>query len=272
MSKKLKLDIPNPCSQKWHKMSKTDQGRFCNHCSAEVVDFAGMSISELKNYFQAAPGKVCGRMDQVQFYQLNQETVPLVPNHRFSLKIAAASFIALLVACKGSAQQAADKPTVYQAPAANSKLQSNSNHVEDTFIIKGLVRAKENLSPIYGAIVNLPSLNLKTSTNNSGTFELMVKGAAKQKVKLFINGLGYEDQQVEVTLGQSAQNITISLAPEKFLMGEVVVVSPTAQKQSISMGTNATSFSGRVAGVALSAPEKTSFFKRVVKLMGTWFK
>ncbi len=59
---KLQLSIPEPCHENWHNMAPTDQGRFCNTCAKEVVDFSMMTDTEILNYFTTLTNeKVCGR-------------------------------------------------------------------------------------------------------------------------------------------------------------------------------------------------------------------
>ena len=59
---KLQLSIPEPCHENWHMMTPTQQGRFCNACSKEVVDFSMMTDTEVLNYFTSITyEKVCGR-------------------------------------------------------------------------------------------------------------------------------------------------------------------------------------------------------------------
>jgi TonB-dependent SusC/RagA subfamily outer membrane receptor len=59
---KLQLSIPEPCHENWQQMTPTDQGRFCNACVKEVVDFSMMTDTEVLNYFTALTHeKVCGR-------------------------------------------------------------------------------------------------------------------------------------------------------------------------------------------------------------------
>ncbi|WP_309608991.1 hypothetical protein [Flavobacterium sp.] len=36
------ITIPNPCTENWNKMSKTEKGRFCNSCNKLVIDFSKM--------------------------------------------------------------------------------------------------------------------------------------------------------------------------------------------------------------------------------------
>ena len=59
---KLQLSIPKPCHENWHNMTPTDQGRFCNACAKEVVDFSAMTDIQVLNYFtNMTHEKVCGR-------------------------------------------------------------------------------------------------------------------------------------------------------------------------------------------------------------------
>lgn len=60
---KLELFIPEPCHANWQDMTPTEQGRFCNACAKEVIDFSMMTDKELVHYFSSlSNGKVCGRV------------------------------------------------------------------------------------------------------------------------------------------------------------------------------------------------------------------
>lgn len=59
---KLQLSIPEPCHENWQAMTPTQQGRFCNSCAKEVIDFSMMTDTEVLNYFTTLTHeKVCGR-------------------------------------------------------------------------------------------------------------------------------------------------------------------------------------------------------------------
>ena len=51
----LQLSIPEPCHQTWREMTPTQQGRFCNSCAKEVIDFSTMTDTEVLNYFPCFP-------------------------------------------------------------------------------------------------------------------------------------------------------------------------------------------------------------------------
>lgn len=59
---KMQLSIPQPCHENWQNMTPTEQGRFCNACAKEVVDFSMMTDTEVLNYFtNRSTQNVCGR-------------------------------------------------------------------------------------------------------------------------------------------------------------------------------------------------------------------
>lgn len=59
---KIQLSIPEPCHQNWNEMTPTQQGRFCNSCAKQVVDFSSMSDTEVLHYFSSIKNEnVCGR-------------------------------------------------------------------------------------------------------------------------------------------------------------------------------------------------------------------
>jgi hypothetical protein len=73
MSKKMQLQIPQPCHENWDAMSPKEQGRYCASCKKVVVDFTDMSDAQVLAYFKKPQGSVCGR-----FYS-DQLERPLTP-------------------------------------------------------------------------------------------------------------------------------------------------------------------------------------------------
>jgi len=65
----VQLSIPEPCHQDWNQMTPTQQGRHCNACAKQVIDFSTMSDAEVLNYFTHIKNEnVCGRVypDQLE--------------------------------------------------------------------------------------------------------------------------------------------------------------------------------------------------------------
>ncbi|XZF13522.1 hypothetical protein ACTHGU_17215 [Chitinophagaceae bacterium MMS25-I14] len=64
--KQIILDVPQPCSQSWDKMTLADKGRFCDHCCKTVIDFSQMSDAAILQYIQQATNGICGRFTAEQ--------------------------------------------------------------------------------------------------------------------------------------------------------------------------------------------------------------
>jgi hypothetical protein len=48
METKYKINISEPCLEDWDKMAPNDNGRFCESCSKNVVDFRNMLPDEIQ--------------------------------------------------------------------------------------------------------------------------------------------------------------------------------------------------------------------------------
>lgn len=69
MSKKIQLQIAEPCHENWDSMTPVEQGKFCGSCQKQVVDFTGMSDRQVAAFFKKpSTGSVCGRFmnDQLE--------------------------------------------------------------------------------------------------------------------------------------------------------------------------------------------------------------
>lgn len=66
MAHKIQLHIPEPCHENWNKMDITEQGRYCQSCCKQVVDFTMMSDEQIIDYLSNTKGKTCGRFDHDQ--------------------------------------------------------------------------------------------------------------------------------------------------------------------------------------------------------------
>jgi len=59
------VNIENPCSVEWSKMTPDKAGRFCNSCEKIVIDFSNKTLEEIKIYLSKYDGKkVCGRFQE----------------------------------------------------------------------------------------------------------------------------------------------------------------------------------------------------------------
>lgn len=101
MPKKLQLSIPEPCHENWDNMTAVQQGKFCDSCQKQVVDFSIMSDRQLAEFFKKpSTGSVCGRFmtDQLdRNIEIPKKRIPwlkyffqfVIPAFLFSLKSSA---------------------------------------------------------------------------------------------------------------------------------------------------------------------------------------
>ena len=60
------LSIPEPCHESWEKMKSGEGGKFCEHCSKNVIDFSMMSDEQVLRVLQNNNDGLCGRFANQQ--------------------------------------------------------------------------------------------------------------------------------------------------------------------------------------------------------------
>lgn len=278
MKNSFTVNMPKPCAQSWEQMDQTANGKFCTHCSTEVVDFSHMTIAQLQAYFQTTSTKVCGRIDPFQLQQLNQSlsTKPTAGGFRFPLIVA--SIFTLLTTGKAAARPMA--PIVKPNVQFNQYLQTENvagveNSAKQTFVIKGSVKTKEGSVLIAGALVTIPTLKLRAVTDAKGQFQFSITGTAKQTITLVVTHLSFESQQVIVVLGETQKPLILSLATDKSLMmGEVVIMPAPIKHHRLTLDTPKTIVPKAmlVGGMIAARKTRPSFFSRLLNDIGSWLK
>lgn len=61
----MHINLPQPCSENWQKMTLDEKGRHCQKCDKVVHDFTSYSDTELIDFFKSGT-KVCGRFSSAQ--------------------------------------------------------------------------------------------------------------------------------------------------------------------------------------------------------------
>lgn len=68
----VKFNVPEPCSEKWEKMTATDRGAFCASCSKNLYDFTKMTDAQITDVIRNSTEKVCGRFRNDQLVSPQQ--------------------------------------------------------------------------------------------------------------------------------------------------------------------------------------------------------
>ena len=68
------INIPEPCSEDWSKMTPNEKGAFCQKCSLDVYDFTNKSADQIRQVLALnMPNPVCMRLEPQQLDQLNND-------------------------------------------------------------------------------------------------------------------------------------------------------------------------------------------------------
>jgi len=253
MKNNIAIHIPQPCHEDWQQMTPVDQGRFCQSCAKQVVDFSLMTDQQVLNYLSTTAGRVCGRFAEDQLQR------PLQPTKQEKKKIwwVAAAMPLLMMFGKVAAQkkigrkntcgsiikldQASmslgivvfessqtaqdndvdttnDKPTANNAPYFNPTITVWKKKDQDFFTIKGKIEEAKSNQPIPYATIILKGTKTATAADGNGNFKLAANVKTNQ-LMLSISAVGYLEAEVNVTVKDNEET---KATPTFSIRGRVV--------------------------------------------------
>ena len=171
---KLQLSIPEPCHENWQHMTPTQQGRFCNACAKEVVDFSTMTDVQVLHYFSnMTHEKVCGRALPEQ---LNRAiSFPAPPKKKlFRYWNYIAMFFMLFVKGNNGAAQNSTKPATEISPAVDRDIRGKIAVSQSSRIITGKITDTDG-NPVPFASVMIKGTKTGVSADANGGYSLRVR-------------------------------------------------------------------------------------------------
>lgn len=212
----MRLSIPTPCSQPWHKMQPAENGRFCDACQKKVVDFTEFTDKELINFFNKTNNNICGRF---QHTQLDKK---LVVNKCHSVKTSWLTVMLSTIAISTTVPTMASAKKALQEQSFWKTTSNDVVSIRDT--VKGRVIGRDSL-PIVGASVMIQQSTIGTVTDENGNFELKIPDSLQSfTTKLVISSVGYNSDTVSIN--PNVVNVKIQLVMlDLALSGEVCVVA-----------------------------------------------
>ena len=149
----MPVSIPNPCHEKWEQMSPTQNGKHCQSCAKNVIDFTSFTQEEIEQFLKNNP-HACGRFYK---HQISRDT-PTSPVSQSQLKYACSLLLVAL-----SSNQLYSQDTLY-SPVANTNISINTNHLQDINILNILVNTPtSNTSPIQKIKISVAEFTLDTN-------------------------------------------------------------------------------------------------------------
>jgi len=222
MSKKVYLQIPEPCRENWDAMSPVEQGRFCNSCNKQVVDFSAMTDKEILKVLSQQSGSTCGRFVSDQLNKpLVAEVAPALKPYKFFLS----AFIpAFLFAGKAVSQELLKgKVAVHRAPAPPPSLLTGAVIVMVPESITGSITLP-NGEPAAGADVSIKGTKIATKADKYGRFSIMLP-EGKPTATLQVSYNNYNTKELEV-VKSNLKPLHIKLtAPERLIKGEIAIIN-----------------------------------------------
>ncbi len=215
----VQLSIPSPCHENWDKMTADAQGKFCQVCAKQVIDFTSLNDEQVLTYFtnKENSNNTCGRMqaDQLERKMYKWE---FSKSRKWYLNIAA--FFFLLFGKPATAQDVMGKVAVQEIPVKNP---DTPKHTPSIFIeqtaISWKVLDSRGVPVAYASITFADGKTVRTN-KDGGAVSLINE---KQKV-FIIDAAGYVSRQINCT---RKTHYTITLQSERkdipVIMGKIMV-------------------------------------------------
>lgn len=212
--KKFEITLPQPCHESWPEMTPTEQGRFCDQCAKEVIDFSKLSDAELIDRLQKT-SQGCGRFTASQI----QRSYPINNKKRYWNK-AAAFLFPILLGSSALAAQTVKKTIQTQIVETKPPKTLIEENPEQEISIKGTV-FDENQETIIGVTVHLDNSNIGAVSGIDGTFELKIPKNLAENARLSFFYVGIKSRTINVPI--TPQELSIQLESEDIIFEELVV-------------------------------------------------
>ena len=207
---KLQLTIPEPCHENWQQMTPTDQGRFCNACAKEVVDFSTMTDMQVLNYFSTLTHeKVCGRALPEQLNRtINRPTMQ--KKRLFWYWNYIVMFLMFFTKGNAAKAQGGIKPVTECSPLKANDIRGEIAAVsgikrENSRVITGKV-TDINGNPVAFASIKIKGTQTGISADANGVYSLRLN----PNDVLIISGASFFTTEV-LTAGESVINTVLQM-------------------------------------------------------------
>ena len=160
------LKINNPCFESWDDMQDIPEGKFCEICSKNVIDFNLKTEEEILKIFNDGKDKeeICGRIAQKAY-----------------LKTIATSILLITSASSFNAQETNNIKTITEQKSSQEK---------STIVFSGILVYKNNKKPIANAEIYFIHYKkyIRALSNENGFFSLIIPNElVDKKNAIYIN-------------------------------------------------------------------------------------
>ncbi len=193
---------PKPCLENWDEMTPTEQGRFCQKCSKEVVNFTHFTDKQIIQFFKNTNGEICSRTLKSQLNRPLQFS--LTPSNKFKkvpLLISGLMTANLSIAQVNQPAKKIEKMTKMEM-VKREKTPTVKNKIKFNGKISGVVIDQKSDMPLARVKVVVKNTSLFVKSNSDGSFQLEVPTPFLHEEVLFLefSRYGYERLQHSILL------------------------------------------------------------------------
>ncbi|MBC7914479.1 MAG: carboxypeptidase-like regulatory domain-containing protein [Pyrinomonadaceae bacterium] len=208
-------------------MAENNNGKFCDSCQKNVIDFSTMSDNDIIKTIHTKKGEICGRLDK---QQINRA---LISAHHHNSRPIPYKIIASLFLLN-SLDTVEAKEYVPIEKVLNISTLKQNNFITKfirpktdtaTRTVCGIVKDAKDQQPLIGVSVNIKGTSLQSTANIRGKFNLNIPAKLPKKgIVLQVSRLGYRSQEIIITKKELrlGKDILISLYDDHtFFMGGI---------------------------------------------------
>lgn len=207
-------------------MLPAEQGRFCQSCNKQVIDFTQMSDNEILQLLSKPSAGTCGRFTQNQLDK-PLTTPPIIQPLKPSLRLFLTAFVAVfLLVNEGTAQapMIKGKVAVHSQPKTPRLIGDTVLSPIPTTQISGTVQDTSG-QPIAGASIFIKGTKTGTATDENGYFTIRIPKQAYNFLQF--SSVGFSSKEILVK-SDTTKQLSVQLESNSgLLMGDVIVVGRT---------------------------------------------
>ncbi len=254
MPKYLNLQINEPCHEDWNIMTPNEQGRFCGSCAKTVVDFSGMTNTQILNYFNSNTGNTCGRFYEDQLnapIAIPRKEIPWL-KYFFTITLPAFLFSAKANAQKNTVVAKVEKSSVKNKPDSTIKnlfsfmggytiydsssipdkklvMRSYWNHADEFFKPKSNPNLKEELLKEV-IVISKPCKKRSILSGMVSTFQYSdtILNNTNILTSIFLKKNIEAESKLFISPNPVPTNSTLNISFSKDMLGEIVLEIFTA--------------------------------------------
>ncbi len=197
------IRINQQCHENWQNMKPNSDGRFCQSCAKNVVDFTGLTSQEISKKLKSLDGNICARITQSQLrvplFEIDASNHYKLPYSKVAVGIMLAVSIASIQSCEVSPIQFESEIHLVES---SHNLESDINQDDKNashFSFTGQI-LDENKVPMHNVRVNFVTINQFYTgfTDRSGKFNIEIPKnlvAPENVVQISFEDFVFEDKE-----------------------------------------------------------------------------